>query len=118
MTQITLLHALNTLCRHDRFVEASYKEFRQHTLEEAAMAAARHASVSKLMLLCERHPRRLIPGMLTLLACLPETVAADSYSHLLTLVSYAHSSDAAGLLFLWCDRVNNLLTSPWQIWCC
>lgn len=51
------------------------------------MAAARHASVSKLMLLCQRHPRRLIPGMLTLLACLPETVAADSYSHLLTLVS-------------------------------
>ena len=51
------------------------------------MAAARHASVSKLMLLCERHPRRLIPGMLTLLACLPETVTADFYSHLLTLVS-------------------------------
>ncbi|KAL0036267.1 hypothetical protein WJX79_010808 [Trebouxia sp. C0005] len=82
------LDALETfMVLTDRFVEASYKEFRQHTLEEAAMAAARHASVSKLMLLCERHPRRLIPGMLTLLACLPETVAADSYSHLLTLVS-------------------------------
>ncbi|DBB06293.1 hypothetical protein WJX77_007210 [Trebouxia sp. C0004] len=71
----------------DKFVEAVYKEFRQHTLEEAAMAAARHASVGKLMLLCEAHPRRLIPGILTWLACLPETVAADSYSHLLTLVS-------------------------------
>lgn len=87
VTQTALLHVVITLCPHDRFVEASYKEFRQHTLEEAAMAAARHASVSKLMLLCERHPRRLIPGMLTLLACLPETVAADFYSHLLTLVS-------------------------------
>jgi len=70
-----------------RFDEASYKEFRQHTLEEAAMAAARHASVSKVMVLCERHPHRLVPGMLTLLACLPETVPADSYSQLLTLVS-------------------------------
>ena len=54
------------------------------------MAAARHASVSKVMVLCERHPRRLIPGMLTLLACYPETVAADSYSQLLTLVSFTH----------------------------
>jgi len=102
------------LCPHDRFVEASYKEFRQHTLEEAAMAAARHASVSKLMLLCESHPRRLIPGMFTLLACLPETVAADSYSHLLTLVSYAHLTAAVCLLFCWCDCVSNLFASPRQ----
>lgn len=52
------------------------------------MAAAKHASVSNVVLLCERHPRRLIPGMLTLLACLPETVAADVYSQLLSLVSF------------------------------
>ena len=86
-----------THCCHEcsRFEEASYREFRQHTLEEAAMAAAKHASVSKVVLLCERHPRRLIPGMLTLLACLPETVAADVYSQLLSLVSFP--SPPAGL---------------------
>ncbi len=112
-----LLPVVITLCPHDRFVEATYKEFRQHTLEEAAMAAARRASVSKLMLLCERHPRRLIPGMLTLLACLPETVATDSYSHLLTLVSCANLTAAVCLLFCRCDCASNLLASPQKSWC-
>lgn len=118
VTQTALLHVVTALCLHDRFVEASYKEFRQHTLEEAAMAAARRASVSKLMLLCERHPHRLIPGMLTLLACLPETVAADSYSHLLTLVSCAHLIAAVCLLFCRYYCASNLLASPQKTWCC
>ena len=77
-----------------RFDEGSYKEFRQHSLEEAAMAAARHASVSKLMVLCERHPHRLLPGLLTLLACLPETEPADSYSQLLLMASHLQHSTA------------------------
>ena len=77
-----------------RFDEGSYKEFRQHSLEEAAMAAARHASVSKLMVLCERHPHRLLPGLLPLLGCLPETEPADSYSQLLLMASHLQHSTA------------------------
>ena len=53
------------------------------------MAAARNGSIDRLVLLCERHPHRLIPGLLPLLACLPETESADSYATLLELVRLA-----------------------------
>lgn len=70
-----------------QFSEAGYEEFRQHTLEEAAMAAARSGSLTKVQLLCERHPHRLVPGMLTLLECFTETAPHEVYSQLLSLVS-------------------------------
>ena len=50
------------------------------------MAAARHGFIDKVVLLCERHPHRLIPGLLPLMACLPETEPADSYATVLELV--------------------------------
>lgn len=81
-----------------QFSEAGYKEFRQQTLEEAAMAAARSGAFTKLQLLCERHPQRLVPGMLALLACLPETASHEVYSQLLSLVSSFSSSLTAKLI--------------------
>ena len=51
------------------------------------MAAARNGSFTKVQLLCERHPHRLVPGMLKLVACIPETTSHEVYSQLLSLVS-------------------------------
>lgn len=84
-TSVQALTVRTLLCR--QFSEASYREFRQHTLEEAAMVAARNGSFAKVQLLCERHPHRMLPGMLTLLACVPETASHEVYLKLLSMVS-------------------------------
>ena len=84
-------------CR--QFSEPAYREFKQHTLEEAAMAAARAGSVTEVKLLCGSHPQRLIPGMLALLACLPETALHEAYSQLLELVSSSLSVQSCFLVF-------------------
>ena len=56
------------------------------------MAAARNGSITKVQLLCERHPHRLVPGMLTLLTCMPDTASHEVYSQLLSLVSSSSPS--------------------------
>lgn len=55
------------------------------------MAAARAGAIDEVKLLCECHPQRLIPGMLALLACLPETASYEAYSQLFALVSFSRS---------------------------
>ena len=89
-TCVQALTVFTLRCR--QFSEASYREFKEHSLEEAAMAAARIGSFSKVQLLCERHPHRLVPGMLALLTCVPETASHEVYSQLLSLVSSSSPS--------------------------
>ena len=96
-----------------QFSEAGYREFKKHTLEEAAMAAARSGSVTKVQLLSERHPDRLVPGMLALLGCFTETAPHDLYSQLLSLVDPLHPIPLVCFLPAQApDCVMNLLPKP------
>lgn len=64
----------------------AYAALRSCTVAEAASALARAGRLAALPLLLQRHPHALLPSLLDVLACIPETVDAKQYAPLLRRV--------------------------------
>lgn len=65
------------------FDPATYADFRDCTLKEAAMAFASSGSAAALRKLLQRHAYTLMPHLLEILSCFPETLPPKSYIDIL-----------------------------------
>lgn len=69
------------LCR--AFDPGGYGEFQECTLKEAAMAFAASGSAAAVKKMLQRHPYTLMPHVLEILSCFPETLPPKSYADIL-----------------------------------
>ena len=71
----------NVCCRV--FDPAGYADFRDSSLKEAAMAFASSGSAAAVRKLLQRHPFTLMPHVLDILSCFPETLPPKIYIDIL-----------------------------------
>lgn len=72
-------------CR--QWIPRAFSELRDCLAKSAAQECARASALTQLSVLLKRHARVLMPGILDILDCLPETVNPSEFEHLLPEVS-------------------------------
>ena len=74
------------------FSPEAFSGFRSCLVKTAAEAFARAGAIPQLETLLQRHALVLMPSLLDVLACLPETISPSAFEHLLPKVTAAESA--------------------------
>lgn len=77
------LLCLFACCWYRQYSPDAYKDFRDCVLEDAASEFARVGAFSALAVLFKYHPYSLVPHLLEILDCLPDTVPPGELAELL-----------------------------------
>ncbi|KAK9794040.1 hypothetical protein WJX73_010101, partial [Symbiochloris irregularis] len=76
------LETVQKLCG-GQFIPRAFSELRDCLAKTAAQECARALALTQLGVLLKRHARVLMPGILDILQCLPETLKPSEFEHLL-----------------------------------
>ena len=102
---------LTHLLHGREYVQEAYEDFKDCLLSEAASQLASAGSVGQLEELLQLHPYILLPSLLDVLAALPPTMPASSYTPMLQVGPGTSAASEALTLCL----LSPLLTPAWDL---